>query len=65
MAYIVAHNNVYVNRDIGFVAAAAKGKKSPTAEALQCPCCGYDNALELKDDEAKRSGCKQTWKEVR
>ena len=43
-------------------AAAAKGKKSPTAEALQCPCCGYDNALELKDDEAKRSGCKQTWK---
>ena len=43
-------------------AAAAKGKKSPTAETLQCPCCGYDNALELKDDEAKRSGCKQTWK---
>ena len=42
--------------------AAAKGKKSPTAETLQCPCCGYDNALELKDDEAKRSGCKQTWK---
>ena len=43
-------------------AAAAKGKKSPTAETLQCPCCGYDNALELKDDEAKRRGCKQTWK---
>ena len=29
---------------------------------LQCPCCGYDNALELKDDEAKRGACKQTWK---
>ena len=43
-------------------AAAAKGLKSATAEMLQCPCCGYDNALELKDDEAKRGACKQTWK---
>ena len=29
---------------------------------LQCPCCGYDNALELKDDEAKRGACNQTGK---
>ena len=38
------------------------GQVSCTADALQCPSCGYDNALELKDDEAKRSGCKQTWR---
>ena len=35
-------------------AAVAKGVRSPTAGMLQCPCCGYDNALELKDAEAKR-----------
>ena len=39
-----------------------KGLKSATAGVLQCPCCGYDNALELKDDEAKRGACNQTWK---